>query len=129
VSKPRCGCCRLGNCCDPGELYQQSLDLQKGSLEGVYPLSKVVYSFVALVDSLRCSWTLPHFNSLLEMPEHQHDGQRENSHWARMRPCRVARREEALRRGMRGSGKAVPAGGEMPGPGAPGSGSTAVNNT
>jgi len=64
----------------PGELYQQSLDLQKGSLEGVYPLSKVVYSFVALVDSLRCSWTLPRFNSLLEMPEHQHDGQRENSH-------------------------------------------------
>jgi hypothetical protein len=97
----------------PGELYQQSLDLQKGSLEGVYPLSKVVYSFVALVDSLRCSWTLPRFNSLLEMPEHQHDGQRENSHWAQMRPCRVARREEALRRGMRRSGKAVPVGGEM----------------
>jgi len=97
----------------PGELYQQSLDLQKGSMEGVYPLSKVVYSFVALVDSLRCSWMLPRFNSLLEMPEHQHDGQGENSHWARMRPCRVADRGEALRR-VRRSGRAVPVGGEMP---------------
>jgi len=90
----------------PGEVYQQSLDLQKGSLVGVYPLSKVVYSFVGLVDSLRCSWMLPLFNFLLKMPEHQQDGQRENSHWAQMRPCRVAHRGEALRRGMRRTGKA-----------------------
>jgi len=96
----------------PGKVYQQSLDLQKGSLEGVYPLSKVVYSFVALVDSLRCSWTLPRFNSLLEMPEHQHNGQRENSHWTQVRPYRVAHRGEALRRDAE-IWEGWPVGGEM----------------
>ena len=92
--------CLLGNCC----LYlASSINSLRISRRVVWRasilLSKVVYSFVALVDSLRCSWTLPRFNSPLEMPVHQHDGQRENSHWARMRPCRVAHREEALRRG------------------------------